>query len=57
MDPQKALSNLMTGLDACDREQVSESLWALVEWVDRDGFLPKVRQLRMDEWEVPKAVS
>lgn len=39
MDPNAALDNILTGFMICDHAE------ALAEWMARDGFVPKVRQL------------
>jgi hypothetical protein len=52
MDPEEALRTLLDALSKRDpdRTVVQNSLDDLLGWVDRGGFLPKVKRLPV-QWE------
>lgn len=41
MDPNTALSNLLAAILAADRDEAHEAVDALIDWIDRDGFVPE----------------
>lgn len=52
MDPNQALSELLTALVTKDRDTAITQLDALADWLSKDGFLPTVRSQPCNDRDV-----